>query len=136
MPLTTRAAGRPAVRWRSQLFGLIMIAAGIAGWCYNHHLAASEGKFYIRLCVFAPLGVFGGLLMLLRPEWAGPLKKNSPIAQKAAVGVVIGLMAIASGVDLYWLNSAPAAARYRQPSRATWSPAVGTPAPSAGTPVR
>lgn len=85
--------------------GLAMIAAGAAGWWYNEHLAATAGHFYIKLCVFAPLGVFGGMLVLLRPDWAGPLRSDSSRGHKAALATVIGLMAIASGLEMYRLKS-------------------------------
>jgi hypothetical protein len=90
---------------RLRLFGLLMIVAGIAGWWYNHHLAATAGKFYIRLTVLGPLGLFGGLLMLLRPEWAGPWRADSTQGKKAAMIAVIGLMAVGSGIDFYFLDS-------------------------------
>ena len=95
-----------------------MIAAGIGGWWYNWHLAATAGEFYIKLCIFGPLGVFGGLLIAARPDWIGPVGKNSSQAQKAALFAVIGLMAIFSGVDFYRLTHS----RRHQPSFASQFP--------------
>lgn len=118
----------PASSHQVRLFGLIMIFAGIGGWYYNHHLAAAEGEFYIRLFVFAPLGIFGGILLLLRPEWVGPIRKNSLRAQKVSLGVVIGLMAVISGIDMYLLTRTRAPERFHAPSRTNWSPDLGTPA--------
>src|ERR1700730_461706 len=54
--------------WPARLFGMLMIAIGVGGWWYNWHLAATEGQFYIKLSLLGPLGIFGGLLMLLRPD--------------------------------------------------------------------
>jgi hypothetical protein len=88
----------------ARLFGVAMIAAGIGGWWYNSLLAATAGEFYIKLCIFGPLGVFGGLLIAARPDWIGPVNKNSSQAQKTALFAVIGLMAIFSGVDFYRLT--------------------------------
>jgi hypothetical protein len=88
----------------ARLFGLFGIAIGIAGWWYNWHLAATEGQFYIKLCLLGPLGIAGGLLMLVRPEWAGPLRSDSTTAHKVALSMVIGFMAVASGIDMYLLT--------------------------------
>jgi len=54
-----------------------------------------------KLIVFAPLAVSGGLLMLLRPEWAGPLRKDSTWAHKTALFLVVGFMAVWSGIDFF-----------------------------------
>jgi hypothetical protein len=120
-PLPT--AGRTSLPAR--IFGCAMILVGIAGWWYNAHLAATTGQFSIKLCLLGPLGVFGGLVMLLRPDWAGPWRKDSTPAHKAALIAVISLVAITSGITFYLL---------KQPSRASarssvihWTPAMGTP---------
>src|SRR5436305_9003929 len=87
--------GRPDGRnfTAARMFGAAMVVAGIAGFLYNRHLAATSHEFYIKLCVFAPLAVFGGLLMAIRPEWAGPYRPDSSRNQKIALFSVIGLMA-------------------------------------------
>jgi hypothetical protein len=107
----------------ARFIGLLMIAIGIGGWWYNWHLAATEGHFYIKLCLLGPLGLAGGILMLVRPEWAGPLQSDSTRAHKAALFAAIGFMAVASGIDMYLLKySRPA-----RPSFTAWSPSLGTP---------
>jgi len=111
-----------------RLFGLAMIAAGVGGWWYNWHLAETEGEFYIKLCIFGPLGLAGGLLMLLRPEWAGPLRRDSTRAHKIALFSVLGFMFIASGIDFYRLKHSHS--KNAPPSRASviaWSPSMGVP---------
>jgi hypothetical protein len=117
----------PASAWPARLFGLAMIVAGIAGWFYNRHLAATAGEFYIRLCIFTPLGIFGGLLMLLRPEWSGPLRKDSPRAQKTTVWTIVALMVVVSGADFYWLSSSPGPRRLQAAPRIHWTADMGTP---------
>src|SRR5262249_8929589 len=77
---------------RVRLFGLAAMVIGAAGWWYNWHLAETQGHFYIKLCILGPLGIFGGLLMLARPEWAGPIRSDSTRAHKFALGAVLGLM--------------------------------------------
>jgi hypothetical protein len=83
---------------RIRLFGLLMIAIGLAGWWYNRHLAATEGEFYVKLCLLGPLGLFGGFLLLARPDWAGPLQPDSTRAHKFGLIAVTGLVIVASGI--------------------------------------
>src|SRR6185436_10155468 len=105
---------------RARLFGLLMIAIGVGGWWYNWHLAATEGQFYIKLCLLGPLGLAGGMLMLLRPEWAGPLRSDSTRAHKIALAAVVGFMFVASGIDMYLLKHS----RPSRPSFTAWSPSM------------
>lgn len=99
---------RAAWRWMP---GIIAMAVGVAGWWYNWHLAETEGHFYIKLCLLGPLGVFGGLLMFVRPEYAGPWRSDAPVAQKASVIGVMAAMVAFSGVDFYRLKT------YERPGR-------------------
>jgi hypothetical protein len=125
MSLATTSSIRPVASWKPRAFGIVMIVLGIAGWFYNHNLAATEGAFYIRLCIFSPAAVFGGLLIAVRPEWIGPMRKDSPPAQKTATWVVIGLVAVFSGIDLYLLNNTHGP--QRSPQIIHWTPEMGTP---------
>src|SRR5438876_471162 len=115
-----------------RLFGLAMIAIGVAGWWFNWHLAETKGEFYIKLCILGPLGLAGGLLMALRPEWAGPLRSDSTRTHKIALFSALGLMFIASGIDFYRLKHSQS--KNPPPSRAAviaWSPSMGVPPRSA-----
>ena len=109
-----------------RLFGLSAMVLGAIGWWYNEHLAATQGEFWIKLCVFVPLALAGGLLMLVRPEYAGPWRKENPRAQKTAVIAVVAFMAIGSGIEFYRLQQL----RARQLPRQTvikWTSEMGRP---------
>jgi hypothetical protein len=84
--------------------GAVFIAIGLAGWWYNWHLRSTEGHFYIKLTLLGPMGLFGGLLMMLRPEWTGPITPQSTREHKIALGALIALVAICAGVDFYLLR--------------------------------
>ena len=101
MQMTSLPNGANRLRW----FGLLMVAIGAAGWWYNWHLAATQNQFSIKLCLLGPLGVFGGLLMALRPEWAGPLRSDSTRTHRISMFGVMGLMFAFSGIDFYLLKT-------------------------------
>ncbi len=114
---------------RTRLIGLLMIAVGIAAWWYNWHLATTEGSFYFKLSLMGPLGVFGGILMLIRPEWTGGLKSDSTTAHKLALFAMIGLMIVTSGIDMYLLKTLHAPDSLIERSRG-WLSYFGSPAVS------
>jgi hypothetical protein len=90
---------------RARWFGILAIAIGLAGWWYNWHLLLTGHQFYPKLTLLGPLGLFGGMLMIFRPEWTGPLKSDSTKAHKTALIVVIALMAVFAGLDFYLLSN-------------------------------
>ena len=108
----------------ARLFGLVMIAIGVAAWWYNWHLATTEGRFYMKLTLMGPLGVFGGLLQLVRPDWTGGLRGAVTKSHKTALFSVMALVAAASGFDMYRLNGfqSQPPTRLSGPPRREWSP--------------
>jgi hypothetical protein len=89
---------------KARLLGILAIAVGVAGWWYNWHLLRTEHQFYPKLTLLGPLGLFGGLLMIFRPEWAGPLRNDSSKAHKLVLIGLIVLMALGAGLDYYLLS--------------------------------
>jgi hypothetical protein len=87
-----------------RIFGLVGILVGIGAWWWTWHDVAAHGTFSIRLTLLGPLGFFGGLLALVRPEWTGPLRNDSSKAHKTALIVLIALMCVAGGIDFYLLD--------------------------------
>ena len=110
---------------RARLFGLFMIFAGIAGWFYNHHLAATEGEFYIRLCVFSPLGVFR---LDIPDSVTARLDRPHPTQQFARPkNVALGRHwdysgDKVSGIDMFSLTSAHTPKRFERPRGPTGRP--------------
>ena len=72
---------------------IILVFAGIM--YYNWYLLLNEGRYYMKAAAFGPVGVIGGLFVLVFPSMAG---KPSTTRQKLivllvfAVGVVLGLI--------------------------------------------
>lgn len=114
---------------RARLFGLAMIALGVASWWYNWHLATTEGRFYIKLTLMGPLGVFGGLLQLVRPDWTGGLRGAVTKNHKTALFSVLALVLATSCFDMYRLSGfqSQPPTRLSGPPRSEWSPKLSPP---------
>lgn len=113
-------------RQPARIFGLAMMVLGVAGGWYNWYLATNEGEFSTKLCVFTPLALVGGLLMALRPEWAGPWQADSTPAHKRALIAVVAFMALGSGLEFFWLHRE--VNRQAPPQKViAWKPEMGRP---------
>ena len=76
--------------------GILAIAAGLSGWWCNWHLLLTQGEYYPRLSVVGPLGLFGGLLIMLH-------KHNTPARKMALLGCAV-LTALTATADYYLLS--------------------------------
>jgi hypothetical protein len=76
--------------------GILAITAGVAGWWCNWHTLLTQGEYYPRLSVVGPLGLFGGLLIMLH-------KQNAPTRKTALIGCAF-LTALAAAADHYLLT--------------------------------
>ena len=83
--------------------GAVFVVLGLLSLWYNWHTLIADGEFSIKMTVFGPFAVFGGLFMAKRPEWAGPVKPDSAPGQKRAMLLVVALTAVASALDFYFL---------------------------------
>ncbi|HEY3741655.1 MAG TPA: hypothetical protein VGL53_17505 [Bryobacteraceae bacterium] len=100
---------------KARLFSLLLIAAGVWALWYNWHTVATEGHYSIRLTLLGPAGLFGGLLILLRPAWGGRFHKGTSSAQKVATAVVFALIVIGSGIEFYVLDHYPSGQSAQSP---------------------
>lgn len=80
---------------KQRLFALVLIIVSAGMIYYGWHLLRTEGVYYMKMATFAPLGVVGGIFLLLFPAMSG--KPNST-RQKVivfavfAIGIVAGLV--------------------------------------------
>jgi hypothetical protein len=79
---------------KQRLFGLLLIVACAGMIYYGWYLLRTEGQYYLKMATFAPLGVVGGIFLLLFPTMGG---KPNTTKQKVigfavfAIGIVAGL---------------------------------------------
>ena len=86
---------------RTRLLGIVAIIGGMVAWWYNWHEVTAEG---VRP-TFGILCILGGLLMIWRPEWTGPIRANSTSAHKTGLLVLIVLALALTGIDYYYLTN-------------------------------
>ena len=75
-----------------RLFALVLILLFAGMTYYNWHQLQSEGKYSLKMAAFAPVGIIGGLFLLVFPGKAG---KPQTLSDKLLLlGVlVVGLLA-------------------------------------------
>jgi hypothetical protein len=80
---------------KTRLFGvlLIIIFAGLIYWGWRE--LAQEGQYYPKLAAFAPVGVVGGIFLVLFPGMSGPptnTKERLIVLAVFVVGLIAGLI--------------------------------------------
>lgn len=85
--------------WRMRLFALVIIIVCAALIYTNWQQALQEGTYSIKIAAMGPLGVIGGLFMLLFPQNAG---KPETTAQKIAAFLVFAI-GLAAGLYNWYL---------------------------------
>ena len=78
---------------------IILIFAGLG--YYNWHQLISEGRYSLKLAAFAPVGVTGGLFLLLFPQKAG---KPKTAKDKITVLLVLGIGLIGGLYNWYLMD--------------------------------
>jgi len=86
---------------KQRLFALLIIViCGSLTW-YNWYQVAHEGTYYPKVAVFGPVGIVGGVFLLLFPSMAG---KAATTKQKLLVFLVFAVGIVAGIVNLYLMN--------------------------------
>jgi hypothetical protein len=80
---------------KQRLFGLVLIIGFIGLTYYNWHQLWQEGSYSLKLAAFGPVGIIGGLFLLLFPTMGG--KPNSTrerviVLAVFVVGIIAGLL--------------------------------------------
>ena len=80
--------------WKGRLLGLVIIAVFAGLTYYNWQQLKTEGKYSLKLAAFGPVGIVGGLFLLLFPSKGGKPEttRDKLIALLVlAVGLLAGL---------------------------------------------
>ena len=79
---------------KARLLGLILIAVFAGLTYYNWHQLNTEGRYSLKLATFGPVGVVGGLFLLLFPSKGGKPETTRDkliVLLVFAVGLAAGL---------------------------------------------
>jgi peptidoglycan/LPS O-acetylase OafA/YrhL len=86
---------------RGRLFGVALILIFGALVYYGWHQLNSEGRYSIKIAAFGPLGVVGGLFLLLFPGKGG---KPETTRDKIIVLLVFGIGLVAGLCNWYLMD--------------------------------
>ena len=87
--------------WKARLLGvaLILLFAGLT--CYNWRQLHGEGSYSLKVAAFGPVGVVGGLFLLLFPSMGG---KPETTGDKILVLIVFAVGLAAGLVNWYLMD--------------------------------
>ncbi|HKG48253.1 MAG TPA: hypothetical protein VKB02_16065 [Pyrinomonadaceae bacterium] len=80
---------------KTRLLGIVLILVFAGMIYYGWYQLREEGVYYIKMAAFAPLGVVGGIFLLLFPAMGGKpntTKEKLIVMLVFAIGIVAGLV--------------------------------------------
>jgi hypothetical protein len=80
---------------KQRLFALVLIVLCAGMIYYGWYLLRTEGVYYLKMATFAPVGVVGGIFLLLFPALGGKpnsTKQKVIVLAVFAIGIVAGLI--------------------------------------------
>ena len=80
---------------KARLLAVIIIVVFAGLTYYNWHQLSDEGRYWLKLAAFGPVGVVGGLFLLLFPDKAGKPETTRDkviILLVFGVGMAVGLL--------------------------------------------
>lgn len=85
--------------WKGRLFGLAIIAVSAGLTYYNWHQLKTEGSYSLKLAAFGPVGVVGGLFLLLFPSKGG----KPETTRDKVVALLVFAVGLAAGLYNWYL---------------------------------
>jgi len=86
---------------KTRLLGLVLIIACAGMIYYGWYQLREEGVYYLKMAAFAPLGVVGGIFLMLFPSMGG---KPNTTKEKLIVMVVFVIGLIAGLVNWFLMD--------------------------------
>jgi hypothetical protein len=87
--------------WKGRLLGFLLILLFAGMTYYNWHQLRTEGEYSLKMAAFGPVGVVGGLFLLLFPGMGG---KPETTREKVIVLLVFGVGVAAGLVNWYLMD--------------------------------
>ena len=86
---------------KARIFALVLILVSVGLIYYNWQQLLEEGRYSLKLAAFAPVGVIGGLFLLLFPSMGG---KPTTAKEKIIVLTVFGIGVVAGLINWYLMD--------------------------------
>jgi len=80
---------------KQRLLGLLLIVLCAGMIYYGWYLLRTQGEYYLKMATFAPVGVVGGIFLLIFPTMGGKpnsTKQKVIVLAVFAIGIVAGLI--------------------------------------------
>ncbi len=80
---------------KTRLLGLVLVILFAGMIYYGWYQLREEGIYYIKMAAFAPLGVIGGIFLMLFPSMAGKpdtTKEKVVVLFVFVIGLIAGLI--------------------------------------------
>lgn len=80
---------------KTRLFGLLLIIVCAGLIYYGWYRLREDGTYYIKMATFAPLGVVGGIFLMLFPSMGGrpnTTKERLIVLAVFVIGMIAGLI--------------------------------------------
>jgi len=80
---------------KTRLLGLVLVIVCAGMIYYGWYQLREEGVYYIKMAAFSPLGVVGGIFLMLFPSTGGKpntTKEKIIVMVVFAIGIVAGLI--------------------------------------------
>ena len=86
---------------KTRLFGLVLVILFAGMIYYGWHHLWETGEYYMKMAAFSPLGVVGGIFLILFPNTGG---KPETTKQKIVVFVVFAIGIVAGLVNWFLMD--------------------------------
>ena len=85
--------------FKARIFALVLILVCIALIYYNWHQLWQEGRYSMKLAAFGPVGVIGGIFLLLFPSMGG----KPDTAKEKVLVLLVFVVGLAAGLVNWYL---------------------------------
>ena len=86
---------------KARPIALLLIVVSIGLIYYNWHQLLREGRYSLKLAAFGPVGIIGGLFLLIFPSMGG---KPTTTKQKIIVMAVFAIGLVAGLINWYLMD--------------------------------
>ena len=87
--------------FKARIFALVLILVSTGLIYYNWHQLLQEHQYSVKLAALAPVGVIGGLYLLIFPSMGG---KPATAREKILALIVFGIGVVAGLINWYLMD--------------------------------